>query len=314
MSSWQRPLCPNSRCQKRFSSIHEALCPDTASTKEFFLFINYSWTGRITKEELAAWYTANFCMEFDDAMAIINGKWHLWDVPKNRSFLHFGWFRSQDQGDLDQEEFEAVQPFLAESLSRSLAAGATTSAEPAAQAQRTVPTDAMARVRPSTEVDGSVLSERLAASGAAVPTDSVEPEGKGLKRSRSEVADDFADGMLRRVEQKTQSDSCELQQQLGDNSDKGRRWFEFFDRDKSGELEKDELTAALLKTFLGSHKVTREQITSIVDSIWDAIDTDGSGSVHFDEFQTLRGAVIAQLNHERASQAVARIFSRDQSG
>jgi len=79
-------------------------------------------------------------------------------------------------------------------------------------------------------------------------------------------------------------------------------------------LEKDELTAALLKTFLGSHKITREQITSIVDSVWDAIDTDGSGSVHFDEFQTLRGAVIAQLNHERASQAVARIFSRDLCG
>jgi len=304
MNSWQKPLCPNSRCQKRFCSISEALCPDTASTKDFFLFINYTWTGRITKEELAAWYTANFCMESDDAMAIINGKWHLWDVPTNRSFLQLGWFRSQDRGDLDQEEFKAVQPFLAESLSRSLAAAAAAPPQPASQAELTdqppaadhqqVPIDAMEPVRS--------------------PTDSVEPEGKGLKRSRSKVADDFADGMQRRVEQKTLSDSKELQQQLSNNADRGRNWFDLFDCDKSGELEKDELTTALLKTFLGSHKITREQITSIVDSVWDAIDTDGSGSVHFGEFQTLREAVMAQLNHERVTQAVARIVSRDQCG
>jgi len=304
MNSWQKPLCPNSRCQKRFYSISEALCPDTASTKDFFLFINYTGTGRITKEELAAWYTANFCMESDDAMAIINGKWHLWDVPQSRSFLQLGWFRSQDRGDLDQEEFKAVQPFLAESLSRSLAAAAAAPPQPASQAELTdqppaadhqqVPIDAMEPVRS--------------------PTDSVEPEGKGLKRSRSKVGDDFADGMWRRVEQKTLSDSKELQQQLSNNADRGRNWFDLFDCDKSGELEKDELTTALLKTFLGSHKITREQITSIVDSVWDAIDTDGSGSVHFGEFQTLREAVMAQLNHERVTQAVARIVSRDQCG
>jgi len=303
MSSWQKPLCPNSACQKRFYSIYESLCPAKASTEDFFLFINYNWTGRITKEELAAWYMANFDIESDDAMAIINGQWHLWDVPKNRSFLQLGWFRPQDQGDLDKEEFKEVQPFLAESLSRSLAAAAAApAAAPAAAAHATAS-------QPPAEVGGDVPPGGSSTSG---PSESVELDGKGLKRPRSKDADDFADGMLRRVAQKTLSNSKELQEQLRNNSDRGRSWFDFFDRDKSGELEKNELTTALLQTFLGSHKITREQITSIVESIWDAIDTDGSGSIHFGEFQTIREAVIAQLNHERVTEAVAGIVQSDQ--
>jgi len=233
---------------------------------------------------------------------------------KNRSFLQLGWFRSQDQGDLDKEEFKAVQPFLAEFFSRSLAAAAAAPAKLAAQAEVDVPAGAKASVKPPSEVGGSALPGGLAGCSSGGLAESAEPGGKGIKRPRSQVADDFADEMLRRVEQKTLSDSKELQLQLSNHDDKGRSWFDFFDRDKNGELEKDELTTALLKTFLGSHKITREQITSIVDSIWDAVDTDGSGSVHFGEFQMLREAIIAQLNHERVTQAVSRIVQKDHSG
>jgi len=112
---------------------------------------------------------------------------------------------------------------------------------------------------------------------------------------------------MRNVAQKKLIQSEDLQHKLSNNVDKGREWFNHFDFDKSGELEKGELTTALLQTFMGSHQMTREKITGIVDGVWDAIDTDGSGSVHFDEFQLLREALIAQLSHDRVTKAVARI-------
>merc|ERR1712073_258738 len=183
----------------------------------------------------------------------------------------------------------------------------------AVSTQRVAPADTMVPIRP--EVSSP---ERLAALGDSEPvhgdSEPLHGEGlvgdvtsgspRGLKRSRSKIADDLTEGVLRRVAQRKMSDSEELQKLLSSRADKGRGWFDRFDHDRSGELEKRELTTALLQTFLGSHKITREQVTSIVDSIWDAIDTDGSGSVHFDESQTLREAVMAQLGHERVTSAV----------
>lgn len=280
MGGWQKQCCPNSSCQKRFFAIHDVLCPDEASANDFFLFINYTSTGRVTKEELAAWYMANFSMKLNDAMAIINGNWHLWDVPKDRSALQLGWFRSQDQGDLDQEEFKAVQPFLAESLSMSLAAAARCS-----------------------ELPGG-----LAASSASGTSGPVTPEGKGHKRSRSRSRSKvFVEKIRRSVEEKNRNDSKELQRQFCNSNDKGRSWFEAFDTDESGELEKTELTKGLFKTFVGSHAVTHEQIASVVDTIWGSIDIDGSDSIKFREFQTLREAIMAQLKQDQVTQAVAGI-------
>ena len=59
-------------CGKRFYSIQDALSPSTATTEESFKFVNYTETGRISKNELAAWYNTNFDMTWDDAMTAID--------------------------------------------------------------------------------------------------------------------------------------------------------------------------------------------------------------------------------------------------
>mmetsp|Transcript_41105 Transcript_41105/g.114258 ORF Transcript_41105/g.114258 Transcript_41105/m.114258 type:complete len:324 (-) Transcript_41105:67-1038(-) len=267
MGSWPRQECPNSSCKKPFYAIHDALSPDTTSIEDFFNFVNYTRTGRITKKELADWYTTNFAMTREDAMSAINDNWQFWDVPKNHSFL--GAFRSKDQGDLDVDEFLPVQESMGESLARSLAlAAAATSAPPAPP---------------------------IPAGQAAASADPSEPRGQ--KRPHPE-ADAFATGVLRSVARKKLVESEELQRMLSSNATKGREWFDHFDFNKSGELEKSELKTALLQTLMGSHRMTRETITSIIDGIWDVVDRDGSGSVHFNEFQMLREAVMAQLNHD----------------
>lgn len=123
---------------------------------------------------------------------------------------------------------------------------------------------------------------------------------RGTKRSQPE--DSLTEGVLRNVAQKKQVQSQELQQKL--KSGAGREWFTYFDFDKSGELSKSELTTALLHTFAGSHQMTRDKITAIVDGVWDSIDTDGSGAIQFEEFQMLREAIVAQLRHEEVATGV----------
>jgi len=276
MSGWRNAQCPNAQCGKRFYSIQDAVEPRTASTQDFFKFINYSQTGRVSKDELIDWYMTNFNTTREDVAQTIDENWHLWDVPKNRSFFSLGWFRSKDQGDLDTEEFPAVQEFMSDSLARSLAS--TTTAAPTAG-------------------QSAPVSEATVA-----PVSTSEPRGE--KRARSE-ADSLVEGFQRNVAQKKLEQAMELQRKLKENN--GLEWFNHFDFDKSVELERKELTTALLQTLMGTHKVTREQITSIVDSVWDAIDADGSGSVHFQEFQMLREALIAQLDLDKVTKAISGI-------
>jgi len=259
MCGWPRQECPNSNCKKRFYAVQDAVGPDTASTEDFFNFVNHTRTGRITKEELADWYTTNFIMTREDAMSVVDENWQFWDTPKNHPFLKLGWFRPKDQGDLDKDEFPPVQEFMRESLARSLASAA------------------------------------VPAGGAAASTEPSEPRGQ--KRPRPD-AEDFTAGVLRSVARRALVESEELQRMLSNNATKGREWFDHFDFNKSGELERSELTTALLQTFVGSHRMTCEGITSIVDGVWDAIDCDGSGSIHFREFQVLREAVMAQLSRD----------------
>lgn len=273
MLSWRDQKCPNTSCQKRFWQIQDSLSPDTASTTDFFRFVNHSQTGRVTMKEVADWYTTNFSMTQEDAMSLVNSGWQFWDVPKNHSFLRGGWFRAKDQGNLDEDEFPPVQAFMRESL-----------------AQSSVPP-------PTTTISTPVAppSPRRSAVPAA-------PEPRGQKRPHPE-AESLTEGVLRSVSQKKLDQSEKFQHMLRDSADKGRKWFDHFDFNKSGQVEKGELTTALLQTFMGSHQMNRESITSIVDEVWDAIDCDGSGSTDFDEFQMLREAVVAQLNHEKVAKA-----------
>lgn len=130
------------------------------------------------------------------------------------------------------------------------------------------------------------------------------------KRSHAEIsAGNLADDITRNVIQRKSEHAKELQRKLADTKDAGRGWFDHFDKDKNGSLEKGELTNALFQTFAGDYIITREKITSTVDGVWDFIDKDGSGSVDFNEFKVLRDAVLSQLKVDRVNAAIGTIAS-----
>jgi len=58
-------------------------------------------------------------------------------------------------------------------------------------------------------------------------------------------------------------------------------WFNYWDEDSTGSLDKTEVCRALIKTL---RQVDRQAIVSIIDCIWPMFDTDGSGSVDYNEF------------------------------
>ena len=61
--------------------------------------------------------------------------------------------------------------------------------------------------------------------------------------------------------------------------------FEYWDEDGSGELEKEEVVRALVKTFgLGADMPSLRNIRQIVDAVWCVFDPDGSGAVDRREF------------------------------
>mmetsp|Transcript_160061 Transcript_160061/g.292178 ORF Transcript_160061/g.292178 Transcript_160061/m.292178 type:complete len:422 (+) Transcript_160061:84-1349(+) len=366
MLSWRSMRCPNSKCAKAFYAVQDVLCPSTSSSEDFFKFINHSQTGRVTKEELADWYTTNFQMTQEDALNMIGSNWHFWDEPKNYSWLKLGFLRSKDQGDLDKDEFPSVQAFMAESLTKSMglkaAAGAAVSAPAASSSggaaavspDTTTAIPAAGQAQNKYLVDNSVLragTRGLSYRSAKEFTAKVKPEeaapwdsyvdaldpdddewifipakngflpvfvngirvlikcdkaaeSKGEKRSQPE-ADALIDGVQRHVRRRMLTKAEELQGKLRNTHDQGRQWFANFDVDKNGKLEKTELINGMLETFKGSHGIAREQITSIVEGIWDSIDTDANGSIDFNEFQMLREAMVAQLCSEKVAQEVS---------
>jgi Ca2+-binding EF-hand superfamily protein len=272
MLGWRNLQCPNGNCEKRFNSIQDALNPSTASTENFFKFVNHTQSCRITKEELVDWFITNFIITRPSAMQLIDANWHLWDKPKNHSFFKLGWLRSKDQGDLDLDEFSPVHDFLREFFEKSLGTMASAS---------TPATTTSTHTFAASELHGEQVTSMRT----------------GQKRVAS--AEMLAQELRRNVSQRKLIQAEELQRMLSDNLDMGRTWFDHFDFDKSGELEKSELITALLQTLIGSHQITRDEVTSIVDSVWDGIDTNANGGVEFKEFQMLREALLAQLYHDK---------------
>mmetsp|Transcript_31026 Transcript_31026/g.38322 ORF Transcript_31026/g.38322 Transcript_31026/m.38322 type:complete len:87 (-) Transcript_31026:152-412(-) len=80
------------------------------------------------------------------------------------------------------------------------------------------------------------------------------------------------------------------------------RFFAFWDEDGSGELEKEEVVRAIVKTyrldFIDLGRVVA--VRSVVDAVWDIFDQDKSGGVSRDEFTRRDGlgdSLAAQLNY-----------------
>jgi Ca2+-binding EF-hand superfamily protein len=74
-------------------------------------------------------------------------------------------------------------------------------------------------------------------------------------------------------------------------------WFDYWDEDHSGQLDKDEIARALVKTFQLFH-VDQQAVTNTLEVIWPIFDTDDSGKIDRAEFlspDNLADSVIAQL-------------------
>jgi Ca2+-binding EF-hand superfamily protein len=80
-----------------------------------------------------------------------------------------------------------------------------------------------------------------------------------------------------------------------------REWFAFFDEDSSGSLSQDEVTRALIKTFLPGASQNLEKLRemrSSVMAVWSLFDLDGSGEIDIHEFcarDGLADTIIASL-------------------
>ena len=72
-------------------------------------------------------------------------------------------------------------------------------------------------------------------------------------------------------------------------------WFEYWDEDCSGSLDKEEVVRALLKTLKLTADASRvSQLRSSIDAIWPVFDSDGSGVIEKDEF-LLPGEGLADM-------------------
>lgn len=62
-------------------------------------------------------------------------------------------------------------------------------------------------------------------------------------------------------------------------------WYEYFDEDRSGSLEQEEVVRALIKTLhLSSDQARVAEMRNTVQAIWPVFDSDGSGSIERGEF------------------------------
>ena len=82
-------------------------------------------------------------------------------------------------------------------------------------------------------------------------------------------------------------------------------WFEFWDTDCSGALDKEEVVRALLKTLqLTSDPARVAQMRSTLDAIWGLFDEDGSETVDRQEFlkpnDGLADTIIATIGDQRS--------------
>ncbi len=87
------------------------------------------------------------------------------------------------------------------------------------------------------------------------------------------------------------------------------KWFQYWDEDGSGSLEKDEVVRALIKTFgIQSDVEHLQDVRSVVENIWCLFDGDDSGGIDSQEFLVQDGlgdAIIAAFAADMRSRAAA---------
>jgi hypothetical protein len=84
-----------------------------------------------------------------------------------------------------------------------------------------------------------------------------------------------------------------------------RAWFRFFDVNRSGHLERNEVIQAFLRTFGATCDAA--VLTSVVTELWPIFDHDGSGTITEVEFVARDGlceTIVAQLPAQPPQSAV----------
>ena len=82
-----------------------------------------------------------------------------------------------------------------------------------------------------------------------------------------------------------------------------RKTFNQIDEDKSGELDADEILACLKS--MGAHSVSKEEVVNMMK----IADTDGGGTVDFDEFVTMLKNIKAKSDLRAAEKKWISVFS-----
>jgi Ca2+-binding EF-hand superfamily protein len=84
-----------------------------------------------------------------------------------------------------------------------------------------------------------------------------------------------------------------------------KQWFQFFDKDNSGSLDREECTNGLATTF---QHVDRETIESVLTALWDQFDPSRTGYVTLQQFTRRDGlceTILSQLPRKPAVQRTA---------
>jgi len=80
-----------------------------------------------------------------------------------------------------------------------------------------------------------------------------------------------------------------------------RQWFTFWDRDKNGRLDPEEVVRALLKTFHRESSPSEIiQFRNLIKALWNDLDPDYSGGIDADEFckeEGLCDCVVANMKY-----------------
>merc|ERR1711862_111403 len=76
-------------------------------------------------------------------------------------------------------------------------------------------------------------------------------------------------------------------------------WYQYWDEDGNGSLQKEEVVRALIKTFgIGNNLARQQNMRGALDAVWCIFDEDGSGSIEQGEFlmqDGLADTILASL-------------------
>ncbi|EKX40800.1 hypothetical protein GUITHDRAFT_142436 [Guillardia theta CCMP2712] len=96
--------------------------------------------------------------------------------------------------------------------------------------------------------------------------------------------EEASDGLLACIRRDFYRD-VEREARIPDVRENKEEWFDYWDYDKSGTLEQEEIVRALIKTFRLSDDRSRiEQMRSVVSAVWGIFDPNNSGGIDKDEF------------------------------